>query len=68
MLDQDEGLLTYQCPVSGRSVRTTIQTSRKILTRLGAFKISVWCPHCRGPHSIGGKDASLAYPPLAKAG
>jgi peptide subunit release factor 1 (eRF1) len=67
-MNQEQGVLTYKCPDSGRSVRTTIRTSRQTLTGLGVFKISVWCPHCRAPHQITGKDASLTYAMLAEAG
>jgi hypothetical protein len=61
MMDQEEGVLTYKCPDSGRSVRTSIRTNSKILRRLGAFKISVWCSHCGAPHQIAGNDASLTH-------
>ena len=61
MMDQEEGVLTYTCPDSGRTVRTSILTTRKTLTGLGAFKLSVWCPHCGAPHQIAGTEASLTH-------
>ena len=66
MMDQEEGVLTYKCPDSGHSVRTSILTSSKMLSRLGDFKLSVWCPHCGAPHQIAGNDASLAHSLLAR--
>jgi hypothetical protein len=65
MMDQEESVLTYTCPDSGRTVRTAILTDSKTLKRLGAFKLSVWCPHCGAPHQIAGHDASLAHSLLA---
>jgi hypothetical protein len=59
---KEEGVLSYKCPDSGRAVRTSILTTDKTLKRLGAFKISVWCPHCGAPHNIGGNEASLTRP------
>jgi hypothetical protein len=61
-MDLAEGVLTYTCPDTGRTVRTSILTTTKTLTGLGAFKISVWCPHCGAPHGISGKEASLSQP------
>jgi len=61
MMDQEEGALTYKCPDSGRAVRTSILTSSKMLRRLGAFRLSVWCPHCAAPHQIAGNDASVTH-------
>jgi hypothetical protein len=68
MMGQEEGVLTYKCPDSGRAVRTAILTNKTTLTRLGVFKLSVWCPHCGAPHQIAGNDASLTYSMLADAG
>ena len=59
---EEEGVLSYKCPDSGHAVRTSIVTTDKTLKGLGAFKISVWCPHCGAPHQIAGKDASLIRP------
>lgn len=66
MMDQEEGVLMYTCPDSGRAVRTSILTNNKTLTGLGAFKLSVWCPHCGAPHQIAGNEASLAHPSLVR--
>ena len=60
-MDQKEGVLTYKCSASGQPVRTTIRTNKQTLNGLHAYKISVWCPHCCGPHQIYGKDASLYF-------
>ena len=54
------GLLTYDCPESRREVLTGILTDEATLTRLGALKLSVWCPHCAAPHMIAAKDAHLS--------
>ena len=59
MLDL-EGPLTYNCPESRRKVLTGILTDEATLTRLGALKLSVWCPHCAAPHMIAAKDASIS--------
>jgi hypothetical protein len=53
-------MLIYRCPNSGKSVRTSIETSGKEIRRLATFKLSVWCPHCQDAHTILGKDASVA--------
>ncbi len=52
--------MMYQCPKSGKLVRTCIETSENELRRLASFKLSVWCPHCDDAHVILGKDASVA--------
>ena len=65
MMDQEEGVLMYKCPDSGRAVRTSILTNSKMLKRLGAFKLSVWCPHCGASHQIAGNDASVTHSLLA---
>ena len=52
--------MIYRCPKSGKTVRTSIETSGKEIRRLAAFKLSVWCPHCQDAHTIFGKDASVA--------
>jgi len=52
-------MLIYRCPNSGKSVRTSIETSGKEIRRLATFKLSVWCPHCQDAHTILGKDASV---------
>jgi hypothetical protein len=59
MLDL-EGTLTYDCPESRREVLTGILTDEATLTRLGALKLSVWCPHCAAPHMIAAQDASIS--------
>ena len=56
-----EGPLTYNCPESRREVLTGILTDEATLTRLGALKLSVWCPHCAAPHMILAKDASISW-------
>jgi hypothetical protein len=53
-------MLIYRCPKSGKSVRTSIETSGKEIRRLATFKLSVWCPHCQDAHTILGKDATVA--------
>lgn len=68
MMDQEESVLTYKCPDSGHVVRTAIRTNNTTLKKLGAFKLSMWCPHCGTPHQITGNDASLTYLLLAEAG
>jgi len=68
MMDQEETVLTYKCTDSGLAVRKAIRTNKTTLTRLSAFKLSVWCPHCGAPHQIAATDASLSYSMLAEAG
>jgi hypothetical protein len=52
-------MLIYRCPNSGKSVRTSIETSGKDIRRLASFKLSVWCPHCQDAHTILGADATV---------
>jgi hypothetical protein len=52
-------MLIYRCPKSGKTVRTSIETSGKEIRRLASFKLSVWCPHCQDAHTILGKDATV---------
>jgi hypothetical protein len=59
MFDQAEGTLTYNCPETRRAVLTGITTDKTTLARLGVFKFSVWCPHCRTAHMVAGKDATI---------
>jgi len=61
MSDLAEGPLTYDCPESRREVLTGILTDEATLARLGALKLSVWCPHCATPHMIAAKDASISW-------
>jgi hypothetical protein len=60
MTDEPESALIYNCPSSGRAVRTSIVTSRLELTRLARVTLSLWCPHCDAPHKIAGRGAFLA--------
>src|SRR5262245_13826883 len=62
---EEQGVLMYKCPDTGRAVRTSIQTNNKTLKGLAAFKISVWCPHCAAPHQIAGTEALLSQSLLA---
>jgi hypothetical protein len=61
MIDQRQDALTYNCPSTGRLVRTAIVTSNAALAKLARVKLSVWCPHCDAPHKIAGRDASVAF-------
>ena len=53
-------MLIYHCPTTRRIVRTGIDTSEADVRRLGALKLSLWCPHCQIGHSILCKDTQLA--------
>ena len=52
-------MLIYHCPTTRRIVRTGIDTSEADVRRLGALKLSLWCPHCQVGHSILCKDTQL---------
>jgi hypothetical protein len=41
-----QAVLVYRCPTTHRQVKPGIETSTQALTRLGALKLSLWCPHC----------------------
>ncbi|MCC6780583.1 MAG: hypothetical protein IT537_28735 [Hyphomicrobiales bacterium] len=64
-------MILYTCPVTGRQVRSELQTSAAGLARLGSLKISLWCPHCDAPHSIPANeitaslfgDSEMEHPP-----
>jgi len=58
---RNEGILTYTCPETWRGVATGISTDAATLEGLADFKISVWCPHCEGPHAIAGKQATVMH-------
>jgi ribosomal protein S27E len=60
-------MLIYRCPKSGKTVRTSIETTGKEIRRLASFKLSVWCPHCQDAHTIFGKDASVSSADLSAA-
>jgi hypothetical protein len=59
--DSREDYLTYNCPSTGRMVRTAILTNRATLAKVARVKLSVWCPHCEGPHKITGSEAMFAF-------
>ena len=40
-------MLVFDCPVTKNHVRTSVNTSPEELKRLGGFRLSLWCPHCR---------------------
>jgi hypothetical protein len=52
-------MLTYQCPTTGRVVRSDVEISEAEMRRLSALKLSLWCPHCQGGHAILGKDTQV---------
>ena len=53
-------MLIYHCPTTGRVVRSDLETSEAEVRRLGALKLSLWCPYCQTGHSILGKDSQIA--------
>ncbi|MCC6890544.1 MAG: hypothetical protein IT536_18630 [Hyphomicrobiales bacterium] len=53
-------MLAYSCPETSRLVHTSIDTSQEVLKRLGALKVSVWCPHCQTGHQIRATDAVIS--------
>jgi hypothetical protein len=65
--DTREDNLSYNCPSTGRTVRTAIVTNRATLAKVARVKLSVWCPHCDAPHKIPGSDAMFSFT-LPKAG
>jgi hypothetical protein len=52
-------MLAYHCPKTQKLVRTTLETSPDQLRRLGAFQLSLWCPHCQTGHQVIASDALI---------
>lgn len=52
-------VLVYRCPTTHRQVTSAIQTTAKALARLGALKLSLWCPHCDDAHTVCARDAAV---------
>ena len=45
-------MLVYRCPTTQHQVQSEIETTPQALQRLGALKLSLWCPHCETPHTV----------------
>ena len=52
-------MLVYRCPTTHRQVKSDIETTAKALARLGALKLSLWCPHCDDAHAIRASEAGV---------
>jgi hypothetical protein len=52
-------MLTYRCPTTAKTVHCSIETSEAELRRLGALRLSLWCPYCQVGHAILGKDIQV---------
>jgi hypothetical protein len=52
-------VLVYRCPTTHRQVTSAIQTTAKALARLGALKLSLWCPHCDDAHTVCAREAAV---------
>jgi hypothetical protein len=52
-------MLTYLCPTTAKTVHCSIEISEAELRRLGALRLSLWCPHCQVGHAILGKDMQV---------
>jgi hypothetical protein len=53
---EEGGMLTYRCPTTARVVHSGIETSEDEIRRLGALRLSLWCPYCQVGHAILAKD------------
>ena len=55
------GMVSYQCPTSGKEVTTAIETGNDVLARMRAMDLTIWvgCPHCMAGHQIKASDAIL---------
>jgi hypothetical protein len=56
---ESQAVLVYRCPATRRQVTSEIQTTAKALARLGALKLSLWCPHCANPHTVCANEAAV---------
>jgi hypothetical protein len=54
-------VLVYRCPTTHRQVTSEIQTTAKALARLGALKLSLWCPHCDDAHTVCASEAAVQH-------
>ena len=52
-------MLMYRCPTTARVVHSSIEASETQVRRLGALRLSLWCPHCQVGHAIFGKDTQV---------
>jgi hypothetical protein len=56
-----QAVLVYRCPTTHRQVKSEIQTTAKVLARLGALKLSLWCPHCGDAHTVCANEATVQH-------
>ena len=52
-------MLIYHCPTTARVVHSSVEASEADVRRLGALRLSLWCPHCQLGHAILGKDTQV---------
>jgi hypothetical protein len=52
-------MLIYRCPTTAKIVHSGIEASEADVWRLGALKLSLWCPYCQCGHAILGKDTQV---------
>jgi hypothetical protein len=52
-------VLVYRCPTTQHQVQSEIETTPQALQRLGAMKLSLWCPHCKTPHTVCASDTAV---------
>ena len=55
------GSLKYRCKITGKDVETSIQTDDLTLVQMNRLALSVWCPHCKGSHSIKAGEAYVDH-------
>jgi hypothetical protein len=52
-------VLVFNCPVTRKLVRTSIETSAAKVERLGSIQLSLWCPNCQTGHQVVASDARI---------
>ncbi len=54
------GTLTFECPRTGKPIRTGIETDQATLLEIASIAIRVFCPHCREVHDPRVQEGYLA--------
>jgi hypothetical protein len=56
-----KAVLVYRCPTTHRQVKSEIETTAQVLARLGALKLSLWCPHCDDAHMVCASETAVQH-------
>jgi hypothetical protein len=60
-------MLIYSCPTTAKIVQSSIETSAVDVRRLGALKLSLWCPYCQVGHAVLARDTQIVAKIVAPA-